>query len=223
MNKEIQKQKESLLGMLEKVKTSKYLYHSTFDDFTDFDFSKSDFGMHFGTKESALNRISLKIEECQQNTFNTLGKKINNPILLKVELDYSNPLKLKENRLGQWTPYDILREVIEQAEDVGVKGITEDDIEDYYSDELSLNGISFVDVGWEEEYDGANNEHLKEHYFVRNWLESKGYDSVIYENKFEKGGESIMILRPEQIKIVDKIYLNQENKIENNNRKKIKP
>lgn len=223
MNEKVQKQKENLLNMLDELSDSKYSYHSTFDDYQEFDFSKSDFGMHFGTKESALNRINLKIEECQQRNFNTLGDKINNPILLKVELKYSNPLKLKENRLGQWTPHDVLREVMEQAEKYGIEGITEEDIEDYNNDELSLNGIMFVDVGWEEEYDGAYQERLQEHYFVRNWLESKGYDSLIYENKFEKGGESIMVLRPEQAKIIEKIYLNQENKIENNNKKKIKP
>ena len=98
-----------------------------------------------------------------------------------------------------------------------------ENIEDYNNDELSLNGIMFVDVGWEEEYEGAYQERLQEHYFVRNWLESKGYDALTYENEFEKGGESIMVLRSEQVKIIEKIYLNQENKIENKNKKKIKP
>lgn len=219
MTKEIEKQKKDLLKIVE---DSKYSYHSTFDDFDSFDFSKSDFGMHFGTKESALNRIELKIVESQQKTFNTLGNKIDKPILLKVELDYSNPLKLKENRLGQWTPHDVLREIIQQAEKEGVEGITDQDIEDYYNDEISLNGIMFVDVGWEDEYEGEYEESLKEHYFIRNWLESKGYDAVLYENEFEKGGESIIIFRPEQIKIIEKIKLNEENKLENSNKKKMK-
>lgn len=31
-------------------------YHSTFDDFESFDMEKSMFGMHFGTKETAVSK-----------------------------------------------------------------------------------------------------------------------------------------------------------------------
>ncbi len=46
-----------------------------------------------------------------------------------------------------------------------------------------------------------------EQLFVRNWIESKGYDAIVYDNEFEGGGQSLIILRPEQIKIVNKEQL----------------
>ena len=202
----IGQQKKELLNI---VSNKKVFYHSTFDDFEEFDFTKSDFGMHFGTKESAMNRIEVKIREDNFQGGFVLKNKKDNPILLEVELDYKNPLKLKENRTGAWLPYDIVREVIEQAEKEDLKGITDKEIDDYYQDELNHNDILFVDVGDEEEYDGEMySQEIKEHYFVRNWLESKGYDAIIYENEFEKGGESIIVFRKEQIEIKNKTLLN---------------
>jgi len=46
-----------------------------------------------------------------------------------------------------------------------------------------------------------------EQLFMRNWIESKGYDAIVYDNEFEGGGKSVIILRPEQIKIVNKVQL----------------
>lgn len=212
----IEKQKKELFQAVAK---SNVFFHSTFDDFEEFDFEKSDFGMHSGTKESALNRIKVKIEEAERMGGGVLKNKKDYPILIEVELKYNNPLKLKENRTGSWLPHDVLREVMEQAESEGLKGVTKKEIEDYNQDELSLNGILFVDVAFEEDYEGVLfNSKLKEHYFIRNWLESKGYDAILYDNEFEKGGESIIVLRPEQMNIKEKVHLNPEKK-PNNKRK----
>ena len=72
-----------------------------------------------------------------------------------------------------------------------------------------------VDLDYED-YGGEEfKQEIKEHLFIRDWLESKGYDSIVYENKFEKGGKSILVLREEQIKIVSKEHLAQKNKISN--------
>lgn len=217
----IKEKKEQLLKATEDIHL---FYHSTFDDFDTFDFSKSSFGMHFGTKESAINRIDIKILEDEKQGGYVLEKKKDNPILIKADLEYKNPLKLKENRTGNWTAHDILREVMEQAEIEGINGITEDEIDDYYVDELSLDGILFTDVGFEDEYDGEEyNQQVKEQYFIRNFLESKGYDSIVYDNEFEKGGQSIIVFRPEQINIVEKINLNNDQKNDRKLNKKIKP
>lgn len=171
--------------------------------------------MHFGTIESAEKRIEVKIREDERLGGYGLKDKKNNPIIMEVDLDYSKSINLKENRSGAWTPFDVLRAVMEKAENgeiKEIKEITEKEINDYYCDELSHNGILLVDLCDEEDYDGAFNNELKEHYFIRNWLEDKGYDSIIYENDFEGGGDSIIIFRKNQISIKNKDYLN--NKIE---------
>ena len=185
-------------------------YHSTFDDFESFDMTKSMFGMHFGTKETALSRVDVKcLEEIRLKYFykskeeqEEEAKKIKaKAILINVDLDYKNPLLLKENRTGRWSPSDVLREIIVEAEKNGIDGITDQDIEDFYTDEISHNGILMVDLDYED-YGGEEIcQQTKEHLFIRDWLESKGFDSIVYENKFEKGGKSILILREEQIKI----------------------
>lgn len=190
-------------------------YHLTFDDFDNFDFSKSVFGMHFGSKESAINRKTIKILEDEKLGGYALANKKNNPILLNVELSIKNPIYLNENRTGRWTPFDIIKEVINKAESDGLKGFTDDEIDSYYEDLLEHNGVKLIELDTEpyggEEYD----QSLKEHFFVRDWIESKGYDSIAYNNDFELGGISFIAFREEQIKIKSKEYLSKSNKLKN--------
>lgn len=193
-------------------------YHSTFDDFESFDMEKSMFGMHFGTKETAVSRVEIKKQEIIKMggySEKDIEKMTKSPIVFEVELDYKNPLILGENRVGVWSPHDILRTVIEKAELEEVKGITDQDIEDFYNDETSHNGVLMSELDCEEYAGLEYNQSLKEHLFIRDWLESKGYDSIVYDNKFEEGGKSILVLREEQIKIVSKEFLAQKNKVTN--------
>ncbi len=189
-----------------KQKQQTTYFHSTFNHFDEFDFSKSPFGIHFGTKESAENRIFVKINE-HERLGCPLPKNGCEPILIEAELNFSKPLFLKENRCGAWSPFDVLREIIQQAENEGLKGIDENDIDEFYNDETSLNGIQLMSLMDAEEYAGTSKQDYMEQLFVRNWIESKGYDAIVYDNKFEGGGESLIILRPEQIKIVNKEQL----------------
>lgn len=179
-------------------------YHSTFDNYDTFDFSKSSFGMHFGTKESAESRVDVKILEDERNGGYVLKNKKDNPIMLCVELSYNNALILDENRVGQWTPFDIRREAIERHEKNPIEGFTDKDIKEYYDDETSLNGVLLVDL-IDESYGGEEyNLEYKEHLFIRDWLKSKGYDAVKYKNEFEGGGESIIVFENSQIEILNK-------------------
>jgi hypothetical protein len=191
-------------------------FHSTFINFDKFDINKSPFGMHFGTRESAENRVNVKILEDERLGGYVLSKIKNNPILIEASLDCKNPLELNENRTGRWYPHDVLQSVIELAESTGVKGISEEEIEDYYCDELSHNGVKMVDLDYEDYGEEEFNTELKEHLFIRDWLESKGYDSITYNNEFEGGGKSIIVFRENQIKIISKTSLSntQEKKNE---------
>lgn len=189
-----------------KQKQQTTYFHSTFYNFKEFDFSKSPFGIHFGTQESAENRIWVKINEHERLGY-PLPKNGCEPILIEAELNFSKPLFLKENRCGAWNPFDVLREIIQQAENEGLAGITEQDIEEYYNDETSLNGVQLMSIMDEEDYEGTFKQDYREQLFMRNWIESKGYDAIVYDNEFEGGGKSVIILRPEQIKIVNKVQL----------------
>lgn len=151
-----------------------------------------------------------------------------NPIMLEAEVSYKRAITLNENRTGQWLPYDIIREVMtkyENGEDV--HGITEEDLDDYYNDEININGRMLVDL-CHEDYGGEEfNQDYKEFMFVRDWLESKGYDAIKYQNTFEGNSECIMSLRPENVKITNsyclKHLLEDTNpKEKSKNRKKLK-
>jgi hypothetical protein len=190
-------------------------FHSTFDEFEIFDFSKSVFGMHFGTQESAENRLPIKKGECELNNF-PLPHQGENPFLISAKIDLKNPLKLGENRTGGWRPHDVVRAIFEIAEKEGIEGFNEQDIEDFYNDEISLNGINLVDLIDEDYGDEYNNAELKEHLFIRDWIESKGYDSIVYKNEYEEGGESIIVFRESQIEILENKALNVDFKNKSN-------
>ncbi|CAH7421473.1 hypothetical protein VCHA53O466_50392 [Vibrio chagasii] len=198
---------EKILSAAQKADTH---YHSTFEFFDSFDFSKSPLGMHFGTKETAINRLGVKQAEDER-----LGKKVphggQNPHLIEVKLLFNNPLKLGENRSGQWNPIDVIRAAFEKAEEEGLDGITDEEIDLFYEDEIWLDGCNFHDISLGEPYKGIEFDYDEaEKAFVKDWLNSKGYDAVVYDNAFEVGGESIMIFNEKQINITQNVALNPD-------------
>jgi hypothetical protein len=192
--------------------------HVTFEDFDKFDTLQSIFGLHFGTEESAINRIAVKKEENRRIGI-PLPHSGENPFLFKVKLNVKNPLTLNESRGGGggWTPFEVLRCVMEQHSTIGVAGVTNKEYDDWGEDELEFNGLKLIDLD-DEDYEGEYKLDVKEHLFIRNWLESKGYDSIKYHNEFETGGNSIIVFRNEQVEIKEKIQLNPDFKPKNNRR-----
>ena len=184
--------------------------HMSFEDFDKFDIKKSIFGLHFGTEESAISRIDVKKEENRRIGI-PLPHNGENPFLFKVKLNVNNPLTLKESRGGGggWTPFEVLRTVMDQHNDIGVKGVTDKEYDLWYEDELEFNGLKLIDLD-DEDYEGEYKTEVKEHLFIRNWLESKGYDSIKYKNEFEGGGNSIIVFRDENVEIKEKIQLNTD-------------
>lgn len=177
-------------------------YHGTYaDEFDEFKRQGSrheDFGFHFGTFETAKQRIENIPKEMQRSgryvpgeRNRKTGRGIPTPEeahIIEVELDIKNPLRVGENRMGDWVPAFIINQMIEQ----GAEWITDEEIEAHYEDGLICDGDYMCD---EEE---ANE------WFV-NWLESKGFDGIVYENVYEGGGDSYIAFRPNQIKIVNRI------------------
>lgn len=135
------------------------------------------FGFHFGTKDQALKRSE------------TLG--IEAPVLTKATLDIQNPLRLPENRLGRSGPDDILKEIMEGADKGLVKGIPEKDVDAFFEDEfIYKTDEPFRDIDSVQEQRDS----------LRAYLESLGFDGIVYSNKFEGAGDSFIAFSNKQIK-----------------------
>lgn len=198
------------------------LFHSTipmdsnlnFDNF-EFDFSKSLFGIHFGSEETALNRIPIKIAEMEKyfngeniNDFNT---KKEHPVIITIDLICNNPFVLNENRTGQWSPYDVINSVMDCVSEMEDPfPFTDEEIDSYFDDDLHFDGISINDLIDMDDYCGETNDNEKLKLFVTNFLKSKGYDSIIYKNEFELGGDSYIAFDNKQIEIIDINFPNGE-------------
>ena len=157
------------------------VYHGTPADFKAFKEGTSweGFGFHFGTAEAA-NQV------LQQDRHGG-GR----PQIMPVYLSIKNQLKFDASYdRGRHDPMNIYQMVMRKAEEDGVPGITEDDIDAYYQDEHSFNGTNFLDV------EGVELRNL-----LRKWLGSMGYDGIEYVNAGEDAGSTSWIaFTPTQVK-----------------------
>jgi hypothetical protein len=150
-----------------------------------------EFGFHFGSREQAEQRLNI--------TNNGDG------YLYQVFLNIKNPIRMEENRLGNWKPYTILRELIPKIGDDDEILFMETDGEEGM---LTTNsGVSINDIGGEVEDIGN---------WFYGWLLKKGYDSIVYVNTFEGGGDSYIVFDPNKIRIysVYDIHFTPETKID---------
>ena len=145
-------------------------------------------GFHFGSKELALIVAhKLKLEGRVQP-----GGTV---YLYEVDLDIKNPVRLKENRLGSWSVTSIIKELFEGFGGNAHPDISEDEIDSYYEDEILLSsGENLLEL-WSEE------EEIKG---LADWMSNKGWDSIIYNNEYEGGGDSIIVFDPSKVRINSK-------------------
>jgi len=102
---------------------------------------------------------------------------------------------LAENRSGTWTVNSALQAIFEGFNGDAHPAIPDEMVEDYYDDVvMSPSGENIKDLSFQPE------EEMEE--FI-NWFTSLGFDSIKYDNTFEGGGDSFIVFRPEQIRIVD--------------------
>jgi hypothetical protein len=145
-------------------------------------------GFHFGSKELALIVAhKLKLEGRVKS-----GDTV---YLYAVDLDVSNPVRLKENRLGSWSVTSIIKELFEGFDGDAHPEITEEEVDSYYEDEILLeSGENLKDMWSEyEEFKG-----------MAQWMREKGWDSIIYNNEYEGGGDSLIVFDPSKIRIKSK-------------------
>jgi hypothetical protein len=202
------------------------MYHGTYSDISEptTNFGADEyrrFGMHVGSLEAATNRLDIKAAEdtAQGEKSGNAGANVL-PVYVKAE----KPLRLDENRSGRWGVDDIMRSIFEKAERGEIDGLTDEDIDNWYSDNFDLEtwlGLE-PDIG-EDNYDSEREERLwsdTESYFpgersklLSSFINQLGYDSIVYKNEFEGGGDSYILLKPTQVKSVfNKGEFNPEDK-----------
>lgn len=165
----------------------KVFFHSTFENFTVFkEATDYHLGFHVGTLDSAQERIALKRAEMERD-----GRDLNTePVILELYIKAEKPLRLNECRTGHWGASTVLQAVMEQVERDGIEGFSMEDVDAFYDDMITVDGQAWGDPSRE----------LSDNDFVRKWLISKNIDSIIYNNEFEGGGDSYLLLDPCQIK-----------------------
>jgi hypothetical protein len=193
----------------------KQLYHSTYSDIkaptTNFGADEyRRFGMHVGSLDAATNRLDVKAAEDvrQREASGTAGANIL-PVYVKAE----SPLRLDENRTGRWGVDDIMRQIMEKAERGELEGLTDEDVDAWYNDAFDIeNWLGLTPEVGSREYDPDREERFwsdTESYFpgersklLNAFIKQLGYDSIVYRNEFEGGGDSYLLLDPNQIKSV---------------------
>jgi len=171
------------------------LYHASpnkFDAFKTMHWGPSatkDVGHHFGTKQTAVNRIKQLVNSDRS------GYEQGNPLYLyEADVDISNPLRLGEKLQirpggGSWAPHRLAELVIEDA-----PGVSADMAESFYDGTLEMGGV--------KKYD-AEDDDAQYHSWVKSLIRSLGFDGIVYNNAYEGGGDSFMALDPGQITITD--------------------
>ena len=191
------------------------LYHSTYSDFgvpkTNFGSEEYfKFGIHVGNLEAASNRLDLKAAEDYQQTGKVRDTGANiMPVFVKAE----RPLRLDENRQGRWGVDDIMRQIIDKAENGEIDSLSNEDIGDMLNDTFDIE--TWVGKNPESEVDSPDfNPDAPfrfwsdmESYFpgersdlLKTFIKQLGYDSIVYKNEFEGGGDSYLLLDANQVK-----------------------
>ena len=180
----------------------KTFFHGTFAEFGTFrqqgnrGSESVDMGFHFGSKQTAETvLVNRKIVEAEGQVGGTFARGIDTskPRVVAVELDIKNPLRLEEERGGNWSPNDVIikiRNKLEAGENI--EGISEEDIDDLFNDEIIQDGENILEL----------DDVKQEADLLQKWLNERGYDGIVYENTFEGGGDSLIAFKPEQVKII---------------------
>jgi len=191
----------------------KVMYHSTYSDFgvpkvnygTD---EYKQWGFHVGTTEAAESRLGLKEYEAKANR-EPVGDAAANIMPVFVKSD--SPLRLDENRTGRWGVDDVMRAVMEKADKGEIPGISQEAIDNYFNDQFDIGSeIGVSPSPGEPDYNPDAQERFwndaegwqpgEKSEYLKAFLQQLGYDSIVYDNKFEGGGDSYILFNPAQVK-----------------------
>lgn len=189
----------------------KVMYHGTYDDFSipktsfgDSEFEK--FGFHVGSAEQASKRID---DLNKPGTFSRVNGKNSNvmPLYIKAK----NPLRLDENRSGRWGVDDILSEIMKLADKGEIDGISADSLDSFFNDQFDIESeIGLKPAPGDNEYDPDAEERFwndsfgwnesEKSAYLKVFIQQLGYDSIVYNNEYEGGGNSYILFSPNQVK-----------------------
>jgi hypothetical protein len=187
----------------------KLLYHSTYSAFDEpkVNYGADEyrrFGFHVGPLEAAQSRLGIKASEDKMQ-----GEKSGNAgaNIIPVYLNIQAPLRLKENRSGRWGVDDVMSAIMNSGE------VDPELVDKYEEDALTENdldptapepGDEDYDPNADESRNWADQSSFKpgeRSRLLTNFIQGKlGYDSIVYANKFEGGGDSYIALSPKQVK-----------------------
>lgn len=192
------------------------VYHSTNADWAVFDGKQtlSSFGFHAGTKEQAD-----AVRETGGTKHDVEARRpLDGMNFMPVYLSIQNPLRMADS--GVWYPF----EMVDALEKLGIKDESRLPVD---AREKAGFGASHMEVTWEnksrarklydfkirQEIDAWRKDHPdanRDAYenqiriigrdYVLGLIEGAGYDGIVYDNKYEGGGDSYIAFRPEQIK-----------------------
>lgn len=159
-------------------------YHASSNKFDLFNIT-NDIGYHFGTKEQAIDRMKQQ--------------KIKQYFLYKVKLVINKPLRTIDKKT--WFGTNLL-DILSVNKLVNRKEMLDklDNLKKLYK--YDENGK--IIPNWSEKALREWNDELKQ------ILYSSGYDSIIYQNKFENKAtpeDSIVVFNKEQVKIIDVVEI----------------
>lgn len=191
------------------------MYHSTYSSFPKFttNFGENEyfqFGIHIGTQEAAENRLDLKRSEDQARGVRAPDSGAN---IIPLYASIKNPLRLDENRSGRWGVDDIMNAVMQKADETGIEGISNENLDDFYNDRFDIEewaGLraepgspdydpESIDRSWSDVNEFTAGERSS---LLKVFLKQLGYDGIVYKNEFEGGGDSYIALDSNQVKSV---------------------
>ena len=194
------------------------LYHATYSAFDKpkINYGSDEwkqFGFHVGSLEAAQNRLDIKPAEDKREGVKSGNAGAN---IIPVFLDIRKPLRLDENRTGRWGVNDIMSAIMDKADKDGdisrtSNDLLPEDVEMYMRDSFPIeawlkgetdpNNANFDPNAeskiWSDDSDFAPGEKTK---LLLDFLETLGYDSIVYKNEFEGGGDSYIALKADQVK-----------------------
>jgi len=185
----------------------KPLFHSTYSDFDTprVNYGKDEYrrwGFHVGPLEAAESRIDVKGAEDEANRERSGNA---SPNVMPFWVRAEKPLRLEETRSGRWGVDDIMQSVMDKADKGEIKGISDEAINDYFNDRFDIEaevGMDEFDAEprvWQDHQDWKDGERSD---LLNVFLQQLGYDSIVYDNKFEGGGDSYIVFKPNQVKSV---------------------
>jgi len=161
------------------------VYHGTRSNISQFDPDKSwtGLGLHFGSQEQA--EASFVTSAAGKRA--KIGR-----VIMPVFISLQNPLRLEDE--GDWDSFEVRKQLVTR----GLLSQKESEAIEY-SVKKMMDKTKPERPPYDKWFRNIDAERSRR---VRHFIESKGYDGVVYANHYEGAGDSYIAFHPTQIKSV---------------------